>query len=136
MYNPILKLRFQNIVQYIYILCITVIDIWYIYIYISIYIYRYGEKHDAHEEPESHRFCIQVREKQLPALTEKLVTKLKKAEQARPPIGTGVAALNPWQAWTFVQMLQEKLAEAASALAKVPAPPPVSEILGRTESLQ
>eukprot|EP00434_Breviolum_minutum_P021065 symbB.v1.2.018586.t1/scaffold1486.1/size115809/11 len=43
-----------------------------------------------------------VREKQLPALTEKLVTKLKKAEE-------------------------EKLAEAASALAKVPAPPPVSE---------
>lgn len=36
----------------------------------------------------------------------------------------------------FVQMLQEKLAEAASALAKVPAPPPVSEILGRTERLQ
>jgi len=44
----------------------------------------------------------EVREKQLPALTEKLVTKLKKAEE-------------------------EKLAEAASALAKVPAPPPVSE---------
>lgn len=44
----------------------------------------------------------EVREKQLPALTEKLIIKLRKAEQ-------------------------EKLAEAASALAKVPAPPPVSE---------
>lgn len=104
---------------------------------IYIYLYRvYIEKKYAHEEPEPHRFCIQVREKQLPALTEKLVTKLKKAEEARPPIGTGVAALNPWQAWMFVQMLQEKLAEAASALAKVPAPPPVSEILGCTERLQ
>ncbi|CAJ1358472.1 unnamed protein product [Effrenium voratum] len=41
----------------------------------------------------------EVREKQLPALTEKLVVKLRKAEQ-------------------------EKLAEAAAALAPVPAPPP------------
>ena len=30
--------------------------------------------------------------------------------------------------------MEEKLAEAASALAKVPAPPPVSETLGSKES--
>ena len=32
--------------------------------------------------------------------------------------------------------MEEKLAEAASALAKVPAPPPVSETLGSKDSRQ
>ena len=82
----------------------------------------------------------QVQEKQLPALIEKLVNKLRKAEQVHRPQFAAVQPCNmaSWEQLPIscltlspsftLSLLEEKMDEVVA----VPAPPPVAEvILGR-----
>ena len=70
-----------------------------------------------------HAEC-QVQEKQLPALIEKLVNKLRKAEQVRKPANTRSVCRFRNALAEYHGTCQAKLDEAA---AKVPAPPPEEE---------